>query len=663
MTTPLAPLSARSEATTRRTYNRPLDDAGTRFETWDQTIERAQVSHHRRLWEDAGGTVDEEELGELRGLGLDRSGLVAGRTLWLGGTEYAYCRAGSQFNCSATDLETIYDLVDAFWLLLNGCGVGGKPKAGVLHGYNGHIPELVVIPSTNPKEFKGPEKNVEIKPVESNDYTWTIKVGDAAKAWCKALGKLLASPRSYTKRLVLDFSQLRGPGGRLKGYGWICNGYEPLAEAFRAVHEILNRSAWNLLDEEAITDIFNWLGTVLSSRRAAEIVVLDAHHPRAEEFSHRKKDYWLTGNNQRRQSNNSLLFWHKPSRRHIEELLEFNLVGGEPGFMNAAAALRKAPWFKFTNPCAEILLGTMCNLVSVSIPHFDQDFRRLERAVHLMARANYRQTCVDLDDGILQKRWHQTNEAQRLCGVSLTGITQSDWLSDYQIRRLRDTAVYGAYGMADELGLPRPKAVTTVKPEGTRSKISGRVGKEIAEGMHRPLGRYVFNWINFSTRDPLVDALAAAGYTTLLSPSDTNNMLVRFPVEFGGTKFDRVDGKEVNLEPAVDQLERYLRWNTLWADHNVSATISFSREEIPGMAEWLFRHWDHGYIATAFMARVDPTKTARDLGHPYLPQEVVTEETYREATAGLKPVDWDRWHTGIFDLDEQGCSGGVCPIK
>lgn len=680
-----APLSARSEATTRRTYNRPLnpDDPDTKFETWEQTIERAQVGHHRRLWEDAGGEADEEELAELRGLGLDRSGLVAGRTLWLGGTEYAYCRAGSQFNCSATDLETIYDLVDAFWLLLNGCGVGGKPKAGVLHGYNGHIPEVKTVPSTNPKEFKGPEGNAEVLPVEANDYTWTITVGDSARAWCKALGKLLASPRSYTRRLVLDFSRLRGPGGRLKGYGWICNGYEPLAEAFLAVHEILNRNAWNLLDEEAITDIFNWLGTVLSSRRAAECAVLDSHHHLREEFSHRKKDHYLCAscghwdtsggrcklcggrprNQQRRQSNNSILFWQKPTRRTIEELLEFNLVGGEPGFVNAAAALRKCPWFKYFNPCYEIMLGTVCNLVSVSIPHFDRDFRRLERAVHLMARANYRQTCVSLDDGILQARWHQTNEAQRLCGVSLTGITQADWLSDYQIRRLRDTAVYGAYGMADELGLPRPKAVTTVKPEGTRSKISGRVGKEIAEGMHRPLGRFVFNWINFSTRDPLVGALESAGYTTLLSPSDPNNMLVRFPVEFGGTKFDRVEGKEVNLEPAVDQLERYLRWNTLWADHNVSATISFSREEIPAMAEWLHRHWDHGYIATAFMARVDPTKTARDLGHPYLPQEVVTEEAYREATAGLRAVDWDRFHVGMFELDEQGCSGGVCPIK
>jgi ribonucleoside-triphosphate reductase len=295
---------------------------------------------------------------------------------------------------------------------------------------------------------------------------------------------------------------------------------------------------------------------------------------------------------------------------------------------------------------------------------FGRDFRRLERATWVMARANYRQTCVNLKDDVLQPRWHQTNEALRLCGVSYTGIVNADWLTDYHVRRLRNAAVAGAYSMADDLGLPRPKAVTTIKPEGTRTKISGTVGQEYGEGMHRPLGRYVFNWINFSTADPLVDALEAAGYKTLPNPSDPNNVLVRFPVNYSGCKFDVVGGKEVNKEPALAQLRRYRRWNNLWADHNVSATISFDRDEIPAMAEWIHRHWEDGYVATAFMARTDPTKTAADLGHPYLPQEVVTEDAFAAATAALRDVDWDRFHTGWHEIsDASDCPGGVCPVR
>ena len=61
----LAP-SARAEAITRRTYNRPYDD--DKLETWTDTVERATRVHHRWLWQNAGGSPDEGELTELYNL-------------------------------------------------------------------------------------------------------------------------------------------------------------------------------------------------------------------------------------------------------------------------------------------------------------------------------------------------------------------------------------------------------------------------------------------------------------------------------------------------------------------------------------------------------------------------------------------------------------------
>lgn len=656
--------SARAEATTRRTYNRPLDSEGTKFETWERTIKRSHHDHHIRLWEDAGGKVNLAEIEELVQLGLDRSGTVAGRTLWLGGTNYAYSRSCSQFNCAALEISNVYNIVDAFWLLLNGCGVGAICSCGTLQGYVKVIDELRIIPSERDKDYRGNKDNVEIKPNADNDYTWTIKVGDSAEAWAKALGKMLISPRGKINRLILDFTECRGRGGRLKGYGWLCNGSEPLSEMMAAVHCILNRYAGNFLDEEAISDIFNWCGTVLSSRRAAESLVLPSWHPLSAEFIRRKFEYWKE-NNQRRQSNNSILFWHRPSMDDIVDLLRMNYIGGEPGFVNALNAILRCPWFKLFNPCFEICLPScgFCNLVSLCLPHFKKDFAKLRRAIFIMARANYRQTCVNLLDPILQPAWNQTNEALRLCGVSLTGIVQAPWLTDYQIRILRNEAICGAYSMADELGMPRPKAVTTIKPEGTRSKIAGSIEMEIAEGMHLPLGRFIHNWINFSVDDPMVHHLEIAGYRTMLNPSDQNNMLVRFPIEYSGCPFMKYEGKEVNAESAISQLERYQRWNTLWADHNVSATVSFSLDEIPDTARWIHQNWDKSYVATAFIARGDPTKSAQDMGHPYLPQEVITEEQYEKSTSKLKPIDWEAAHTGWYEIEDVGCIGGVCPTK
>lgn len=118
--------STRAEVITRRTYCRPLNDEGTIFETWKDTVSRV-MDHQQWLWERAQGRdLDDTqyaELYELEELMLDRKVSMSGRTLWLGGTDVAKVREASQFNCSFTQVETVYDLVDILWLLLQ-----GKPK-------------------------------------------------------------------------------------------------------------------------------------------------------------------------------------------------------------------------------------------------------------------------------------------------------------------------------------------------------------------------------------------------------------------------------------------------------------------------------------------------------------------------------------------------------
>lgn len=655
-------VSARAEAVTRRTYNRPLfninDDT---LETWEQTTERATVKHHRKLWEEAGGKPNEEELQELYGLVLDRKSLVSGRTLWLGGTDYSYSRACSQFNCAYSRAQTVYEFVDIFWLLLNGCGVGFRPIAGTLHGFLKPIRELDVIESKQSPDHRGDPFNHTINPTSENGYHWTIRIGDSAEAWAKSLGKLLNPPTCAVTKLTLDFSDIRGPGKRLKGYGWICNGARPLQDAFVQIFRIMNSKAGDLLDEIDLLDVLNWLGTVLSSRRSAQIAVMDYSHPRWEQFARAKKDFWLLNNEHRQQSNNSLVFWHKPTKREIKDIMQliWDCGGSEPGFINGVAARNRAPWFDGLNPCGEILLQSrgFCNLVTTAVCKFNNDFSGLLRALYVMGRANYRQSCVNLTDGVLVPEWNQNNLALRLCGVSLTGIAQAPWLTDYQIRQMRNSAVAGTYSMADELGLPKPKLVTTLKPEGTGSKIM-----DVTEGIHKPLGRFIMNWINFAASDPLVTMLAECGYRVIDHPKDKMAKLVCFPVDYEGCRFDMHGKKQVNLESAIDQLDNYRRWNTLWTDHNTSITVSWDITELDDIVEWLYRYWND-FVAVSWLMRNDPTKTAKDLGYPYLPQEVVTEEEFRSYTSTLSDVDWSRLHGGIQDMVMADCAGGQCPVR
>jgi len=659
--------STRSQIVTRRTYNRPLDDAGKTFETWEETVDRV-IQHHAWLWERSlGRPLKEEwaELEELRQLLLDRKLCVAGRTLWLGGTEIAKTREASQFNCAFTHIETVYDVVDAFWLLLQGCGVGFRPIVGQLTGFVKRIPEVEIIRSKITREEfdrgeRGSEHNFE--EFDESTGTWTIRVGDSAEAWAKSIGKLLAG-KYPAKKLVLDFSNLRPAGIRLRGYGWISSGDTSIARAYEAIVEILNKRADALLTRIDILDIMNWLGTVLSSRRSAEIALLPFGEDEWYEFATAKKEYWID-NPQRAQSNNSLIFNSKPTREQLEHVFQIMLESGgsEPGFINREAATKRAPWFKGVNPCAEILLGNkaFCNLVDVDVGKFKGDSAGLKRAVELAARACYRQTCVDLRDGILQEAWHLNNAFLRLCGVGLTGIVRRPDLSTYEYKELERAATAAAYAMADSLGLPRPKNVTTIKPSGTVSKVM-----DTTEGMHKPLGRYIFNNIMFSKHDPLVSELRRCGYNIFDHPTDPESVLATIPIEWSDVPFDKVEKNgavlEVNLESAVDQLERYKMLMQAWCHQNVSCTISYDPSEIPAIVDWLLENWDH-YVGVSFLLRADPTKTAKDLGYPYLPQEVVTEEVFKDYVAKLKPINIDRGNS-LEELQEEGCAGGACPIR
>lgn len=430
-----------------------------------------------------------------------------------------------------------------------------------------------------------------------------------------------------------------------------------------------------------ILDVLNHLGTILSSRRSAEIILMEHGEPEWEEFALAKKDHWCNGKGHRAQSNNTLLFYTKPTKETLSSIFAMMIAAGgsEPGFYNAQAALLRAPWFKGTNPCGEILLANrnFCNLVEIDVSKFNEDFEGLLRATWIAARANYRQTCVDFaSDPVLQRAWHEVNEFLRLCGVGLTGIVKWDLcirrgddsgthrLKSAALAKVRQAARDGADSMADSLGTPRSKAVTTIKPSGTLSKIM-----DCPEGAHKPIARFIINYVNFNALDPLVSLLRDAGYEVTPNPYDATGVLVGLPVEYDGVEFDKVEmtinGErvtvEVNMESAIDQLERYKWLMDNYVDHNCSVTIYYSPDEADAIVDWLHTNWD-SYCGVSFLYRSDPTKTAEDLGYPYLPQTVVTEEAYRAYVAGLKPVDIDRANSHEM-IDDGGCATGACPVR
>jgi len=184
---------------------------------------------------------------------------------------------------------------------------------------------------------------------------------------------------------------------------------------------------------------------------------------------------------------------------------------------------------------------------------------------------------------------------------------------------------------------------------------------DTTEGIHRPLGRYIFNNVRFSKHDPLVAICRDAGYRVFDDPYASDAVLITFPVAWEDVGFDVVDGRHVNLESAVSQLDRYKLYMDNYVQHNASITVSYDASEVPAIVDWIDRNWD-SYVGVSFLFRTDPTKTAADLGYPYLPQEVVTKEDYYRYSADLRPVDLSGG-SSLDDLMDADCATGACPIR
>ncbi|MGL5249159.1 MAG: LAGLIDADG family homing endonuclease [Brooklawnia sp.] len=342
--------SFRAKLVARRTYQRPTSDGG--FETWNDVAARV-VSHQRWLWERAKkaplNAAEETELQVLGWLIENRAAFMAGRTLWLGGTDVARRREAAMLNCTHAVVHTVHDVVDIYWLLLQGAGTGFQPMRGALSGFlRPHAIEIVRSTRTRGDGLVGRPDNHETV----RDGVWRISVGDSAEAWAKLIGKILAGKHDV-HTLVIDFREVRAAGERLGQYGWISSGDAQIAESVRKVCAIMNSRPDDLLSRIDILDIVNLLGETLSSRRSAQIALVPMDDVEADAFSMAKKDCFMTGKAHRGQSNNSLLLTRRPTKAELRGFFAtmVDAGGSEPGFINTKVATERAPWFSGVNPC------------------------------------------------------------------------------------------------------------------------------------------------------------------------------------------------------------------------------------------------------------------------------------------------------------------------
>ena len=214
---------------------------------------------------------------------------------------------------------------------------------------------------------------------------------------------------------------------------------------------------------------------------------------------------------------------------------------------------------------------------------------------------------------------------------------------------MKATAIETNQVWAEQLGINPSAAITTVKPSGTVSQLV-----DSASGIHPRYAEYYIRTVRADKKDPLAKLMREQGFPVedCVTKPDTTDIF-SFPVECPGHAVMRND------RTALEQLEHYLMFQTVWSEHNVSITVYVKDHEWLGVGDWVYRHFDR-LAGVSFLPHSD---------HSYrqAPYTECTEEEYVTLLHAMPQFDWAA--LARFEKDdatvntkELACTAGVCEI-
>ena len=566
-----------------------------------------------------------------------------GRGLWMMGTEFVHAQKNSAAlqNCSFLSTEGISSrsVQDAIWpfvrlmeMSMLGVGVGFDTKgAGKLEIHRPlDEPRVYVIP-------------------------------DSREGWRDSVGVLLESYFFANRyRVTFDYDQIRPSGEPIKGFGGVAAGPGPLIDLHKSLAAQFDGREGEKITSTDIVDIQNKIGKCVVAgnvRRSAEIALGDIND---KEFLDLKN--WevnpdrMGANGWGHTSNNSIVANVGDNFDGIAELIANN---GEPGIVwldlcreygRLVDAANNKDWRAAgTNPCSEQTLesGECCTLVENFISRHDslEDFQKTLKISYLYAKS------VTL----LPTHWPETNaimQRNRRIGCSVSGLAHFAEMNGWTILRtwLNDGYDYIQHldnVYSEWLGCRPSIKTTSVKPSGTVSLLFG-----VTPGVHWPTADVYIRRMRLASNDPLVEALAAAGYHTEPDVMDpVHSIVVELPTK----------GPEVRTEREVSMWEKTslaILAQRYWADNQVSVTVTFTENEKDQIGS-LLRSID-GQLKSVSMLPLLEAGGA----YAQMPYERIDVDTWSNSVASVRKIKWKSLYAGK-SLDAEGekfCSNDTCEI-
>lgn len=549
-------------------YSRWLDDENRR-ETWAETVDR-YIGFMKDHLEEFGVPRSDPSFRTARQAIINLDVMPSMRALMTAGPALKRSHMAG-YNCSFVALDHPRAFDEILWILSNGTGVGFSVESK----YVDDLPKV-------------PEK--------IDQHGSVIVVEDSREGWAEAFRTLIE--KLYEGRMpAWDVSKVRPAGARLSTFGGRASGPGPLVQLFQFTVDTFKSATGRRLTPLEVHDIVTKIGEVIVSggvRRSALISLSDVSN---YEMARAKSGSWWENNPQRALANNSATYTYKPTpelfMREWGNLIESQ--SGERGLFNlggvreAAPERRKADLIAGTNPCGEIALRSMglCNLTEVVIKAEDtlDDIRHKVQIAAIMG--TWQATLTDFP--YVRPQWRENAEDERLLGVSLTGIYGNRQFNNWndsklpqRLENLRNTAVEVNKEWAARLGINQAAAVTTVKPSGTVSQLTG-----VSSGIHPWHSEHYIRTVRGSNHDPITQLMKDAGVPNepdVMKPEETT--VFSFPVAApkGAVTRDQVS--------AITHLELYRVYRKHWAEHTVSVTVNVKPEEWVEVAAWVYRNWN-----------------------------------------------------------------------
>lgn len=614
-------------------YARWLPDQNRR-ETWAETVERFIVNI-------VAPKVDADTTDAIRQGILNLEIMPSMRAMMTAG-KAADRDNTCIYNCSYLPVDDPKSFDEAMFILLCGTGVGFS----VERQYVSKLPEV-------------PEKLFDSETV--------IMVKDSKEGWAKSFRQLLAMLWAGEVP-KWDVSKVRPAGAKLNTFGGRASGPEPLVDLFRFAIAIFRKAMGRKLTSIECHDLMCKVGEVVvvgGVRRSAMISLSNLSDDR---MRHAKSGQWWIENGQRALSNNSVAYTDKPDAESFmrEWLALVESKSGERGVFNRTASQKQAEkngrrdaGYDFgTNPCSEIILRPyqFCNLSEVVVRASDtlDDLQRKVRLATILGTIQSTFTHFPY----LRKIWRDNTEAERLLGVSLTGIMDNvltydndpDFDLDVYLQSLKQTAIDTNAEWAAKLGIQPSAAITCVKPSGTVSQLA-----DSASGIHARHSKYYIRTVRGDNKDPLTQFMKDAGIPSepcVMKPETTT--VFSFPQKSPDGAITRND------MTAIEQLELWKTYQRHWCEHKPSVTVTVKDHEWIEVGAWVFKHFDE-VSGISFLPHSD---------HSYkqAPYQECTKEEYDDMIAKMPQViDWTdlRFYESedaTSGSQTMACSSGSCEI-